>query len=69
MECAFCGQPIERSGWDPCSVQVSADKRDGREVRGWTFGAHAACVVAAMHPVLRNEVAGAYAYPPEDENL
>lgn len=48
--CALCGRAIERSGIDPCHVQIDATDTHIR------YMAHAACLRATLEPGLRENV-------------
>jgi hypothetical protein len=62
-ECAFCGQVIDHTGWDPCEVTVQAARDVGDAPGRWLFWAHAKCVPASFSENLRVEVQCAYELP------
>jgi hypothetical protein len=63
--CAFCGEIIERSGYDPCQVVVESHRENPDAPGYWWFAAHA-CVPQAFEPGLRRDVEDEYEYPPRE---
>ena len=67
-QCAFCGQPIEPTGFDPCEVAVQAARSialggDHWDPGMWWCYVHAACVPRAMTDEFREQFGGGYLPP------
>jgi hypothetical protein len=60
-ECAFCGELMEHTGYDPCEVNVGAARADRpNSSQHWQFWVHAACVPAAFTASLRDAAGDSY---------